>query len=202
MAEGGITARYARRFAGLRRDVSRARWTEGTRNGAPHKPLLLLSVLDLFEQGRITTNLIELTLDLGELFTRYWARIMPPDRRGNLALPFFHLRSDGFWHLVPKPGKQSALEDATQIRSLTRLQDAVIGARLDDELYGLLQAQKPRDALRTVLIQAYFALEVSGIIPLMPHEARRVVRMAGCFGFTASCSCAPSSSCGRRRIDT
>jgi putative restriction endonuclease len=160
MAGDRITARYARRFAGLRRDVSRARWTESTRNGAPHKPLLLLSVLDLFEQSRITSNLIELAPDLGELFTRYWTRILPPDRRGKLAPPYFRLRSDGFWQLVPKPGKQDVVKYAVQIRSLTRLQDAVIGARLYAELYGLLQAQGPRDALRTVLIEAFFAPEV------------------------------------------
>ncbi len=66
MAEDGITTRYAQRFGGIRRDVSCTRWTKDTLNRAPHKPLLLLSVLDLFEQGRITTNLIELTPDLGE----------------------------------------------------------------------------------------------------------------------------------------
>src|SRR5215210_4458438 len=131
MAGDGSTARYARRFAGLRRDVSRARWSEVTLYGAPHKPLLLLSVLDLFEQGRITTNLIELTPDFGDLFTRYWTRTMPPERRGNLALPFFHLRGDGFWHLVPKPGKQDVLEATGQFKSLARLRDTVIGARLD-----------------------------------------------------------------------
>jgi predicted restriction endonuclease len=80
MAEDGITTRYAQRFGGIRRDVCRTRWTKDTLNGAPHKPLLLLSVLDLFEQGRITTNLIELTPDLGEMFTRFWTRIVPPDR--------------------------------------------------------------------------------------------------------------------------
>ena len=141
MAGNRITARYARRFAGLRRDVSRARWTESTRDGAPHQPLLLLSVLDLFEQSRITSNLIELAPDLGELFTRYWTPILPPHRRGNLTLPFFHLPSDGFWQLVPKPGKQDVVKYAVQIRSLTRLQDAVIGARLYAELYGLLRAR-------------------------------------------------------------
>jgi len=96
--------------------------------------LLLISVLDLFEQGQVRSGLIELNPDLGELFTRYWTRIMPPDRRGNLALPFFHLRGDSFCHLVPKQGKQGVLEDAAQIRSLARLQDAVIGTRLDDKL--------------------------------------------------------------------
>jgi putative restriction endonuclease len=156
MAEHGSTSRYSRRFARLRRDVSRVRWSEVTLNGAPHKPLLLLSVLDLFEQGQVRSGLIELNPDLGELFTRYWTRIMPPDRRGNLALPFFHLRGDSFWHLVPKPGKQGVLEDAAQIRSLARLQDAVIGTRLDDKLYGLLRAQGARDVLRSVLIETFF----------------------------------------------
>lgn len=104
--------------------------------------------------------LIELAPNLGELFTLYWTRILPPHRRGNLALPFFHLRSDGSWQLVPKPGKQDVVKYAVQIRSLTRLQDAVIGARLYAELYGLLRARGPRDALRIVLIEAFFAPEV------------------------------------------
>ena len=90
MAEDGITDRYARRFAGLRRDVSRARWSEVTLNGAPHKPLLLLSVLDVFEQGPVTANLIELTPDLGELFTCYWTRIMPT---GAVTLPYLSFTS-------------------------------------------------------------------------------------------------------------
>ena len=147
MAEDGSTARYARRFARLRRDVNRARWSEVTLNGAPHKPLLLLSVLDPFERGPVTVNLIELTPDLGELFTRYWTRIMPPDRRGNLALPFFHLRSDGFWHLVPKPEKQGVLEVVAQIISLARLHEAVIGARLEDVLNVLLRFKGTRDMI-------------------------------------------------------
>ena len=75
------TTRYAKRFAKLRTDVSRTRWSALTRNRAPHKPLLLLSTLDLFEQGRIRSNLIEPAPDIGELFSGYWARVVPPDRR-------------------------------------------------------------------------------------------------------------------------
>ena len=155
----GTTARYAKRFATLRTDVSRTRWSALTRNRAPHKPLLLLSILDLFEQGRIRSNLIELTPAIGELFSRYWARVAPPDRRGNVALPFFHLRSDGFWHLLPKPGEEDLLAAATQIKSLTRLQDVVVGACLDEELYELLLAPEPRGTLSTVLIETFFASE-------------------------------------------
>lgn len=153
-------AGYARQFSELRTDRSRSRWPELTRNRSPHKPLLLLSVLDLFEQGSIRSNLVEFTPDLGELFTRYWAEVMPPDRRGSLALPFFHLRSDSFWHLVPKGGKDEVVASASQIRSLSQLRDTIIGARLDDGLYELLRAPEPRAILRDGLVKAYFAAEM------------------------------------------
>jgi putative restriction endonuclease len=104
--------------------------------------------MDLFAQGSITVNLIEITPELGELFTLYWARVMPPDQRGNLALPFFHLQSDGFWHLIPRPGKEAVLEAAHQIRSVNQLRDTVIGARVDEELYESLCAEGRRNLLR------------------------------------------------------
>ncbi len=144
----------------MRTDKSRSRWPTATSNRAPHKPLLLLSVLDLFEQDEVESNLIELTPDLGELFARYWEKVLPFDRRGNLALPFFHLRSEGFWHLLPRQGKEEALNSASQIRSLSRLQETVVGACLDEALYELLYIQESRNLLRSVLIEVYFALEV------------------------------------------
>jgi putative restriction endonuclease len=150
---------YIKRFAILRTDTSAARWSAITRHRAPHKPLLLLAVMDQFSEGSITVNLIKLTPDLGELFTLYWARVMPPDQRGNLALPFFHLKSDGFWHLMAKPGNEAFLATARQIRSIIQLRDTVLGVRLDEELYQLLCSDKSRDLLRTVLIETYFAAE-------------------------------------------
>ena len=156
------TKEYAKRFATLRTDKSRARWPESTSNRAPHKPLLLLSVLDQFEQGEIESNLLEITPDLGELFIRYWEKTLPFDRRGNLALPFFHLRSEGFWHLLPKQGKHEALNSASQIRSLSGLQGTLIGARLDETLYEILHVQESRSLLRSVLLETYFAPEIRG----------------------------------------
>jgi predicted restriction endonuclease len=103
---------YLERLAKLRSDSSKSRWPATTYYRAPHKPLLLLAVMDLIAEGTISTNLIEATPDLGELFTLYWSRVMPPDQRGNLALPFFHLKSDGFWHLKPQPGKKAMSKGA------------------------------------------------------------------------------------------
>ncbi len=150
---------YVKRFAELRTDASPARWSASTRHRAPHKPLLLLAIMDLFAEGSITTNLIEIIPELGELFTLYWARVMPSDQHSNIALPFFHLRTDGFWHLLPKPGKEAFLAAVWQIRSVNQLRDSVLGARLDEELYTLLGIEHSRDLLRTVLIETYFALE-------------------------------------------
>jgi putative restriction endonuclease len=148
---------YRQVLSKLRTDASPARWSARTCHRAPHKPLLLLSVMDLLTQGSITSNLVELGPELGRLFALYWTQVMPPGRRGNLAMPFFHLKSDGFWHLVPQPGKEAFLVEARRIHSIHQLRDTVLGAKLDEELFVLLCAQESRDLLRTVLIETYFA---------------------------------------------
>ena len=116
-------------------------------------------MLDLFAQGRISTNLIEITHELGELFASYWSKVMSLERRGNLALPFFYLRSSGFWHLLPRPGQEAALSIVRQVDTLNHLGRLVLGASLDDELYDLLKSEAARNALRTVLVQTYFSSE-------------------------------------------
>lgn len=83
-----VLTKYIKAFSVLRTDRTGG-WTRVTNSQAPHKPFLLLSVLDLFAQEIIQANFIELTPDLGHLFSTYWSRIMPPERQGNIALPFF-----------------------------------------------------------------------------------------------------------------
>jgi putative restriction endonuclease len=155
-------AHYLPKFSHLRADRTGG-WGPATQGQAPHKPLLLLAVIDLFAQGRLTANLIEITPELGELFAAYWARILP-ERRGNLALPFFHLRSSGFWHLLPQPGQDAVVTATRQADTLRQLGKLILGVRLDDDLYQLLQADETRDALRAVLIQTYFAPEYHPIL--------------------------------------
>jgi len=155
---------YAQLFSKLRSDTVPLRWPEATLRRAPHKPLLLLAVLDLFAEGRIASNLIELNPDLGEIFTLYWAKVMPPDQRGNIALPFFHLRSSGFWHLLPRPDMETLLTASKQIKSISQLQETVFGARLNEDLYALLRMQEPREQLRAVLIGAYFAPDFQPVL--------------------------------------
>jgi len=151
---------YIINFSNLRSDTSRSRWTAATKFRAPHKPLLLLSVIDLIAQGIIKTNFIEFTPDLGELFTIYWSRVMPPDQRSNIVLPFYHLNSDKFWQHLPKPGMESVLTATRQIRGISQLKEIVLGMKLDDDLFSLLCQEESRNLLRTVLIENYFAPEL------------------------------------------
>jgi hypothetical protein len=56
--------KYLQMFANLRTDKGRDRCPEITCHRAPHKPLMLLSIIDLIAQGRISLNLIEPSFEL------------------------------------------------------------------------------------------------------------------------------------------
>jgi len=53
--------KYIKKFTNLRTDKNKNRYPATTRHRAPHKPVLLLSVMDLIEQGIITQNLVSIT---------------------------------------------------------------------------------------------------------------------------------------------
>ncbi len=145
---------YRTRFARLRSDTAASRWTAATRFRAPHKPLLLLAVMDLIASGHIATNLVTLDAALSERFTAYWRIVMPDARRCNPVMPFFHLAREArpFWHLQAR-APDEALDMAERIKSGTRLNALVSGATLDDDLWIALHDADERAALRRVLIE-------------------------------------------------
>lgn len=167
---------YTEIFGNLRREYKRSKWPSELFHRAPHKPLLLLAVIDLFAQGVVKSNLIELSIDLCEIFTLYWARIRPPDQRGNIALPFFHLERDGFWHFIPQSGKEALVSSASQIRSVNQIRDSLLGVKLDDELYNFFCVSESREKLREALINKNFAPELQvrlleqGLINIKAYE--------------------------------
>jgi hypothetical protein len=83
-------------FASLNRAPG-ATWSEATKRKAPHKPLLLLAVLDLVHRGVITAPFIAVSgdlVELNELFNLLLAAKHPPrsDPQHRLSL------------LQPRPG--------------------------------------------------------------------------------------------------
>jgi len=62
--------KYLQMFRNLQTDRGWDRYPEITYYRAPHNPFLLLSIIDLIAQGRITENLIEPSYELVDTFKR------------------------------------------------------------------------------------------------------------------------------------
>lgn len=149
--------RYARAFANLRADAVPGRWPAATGGRAPYKPLLLLSVMDLMAQRVIEHNLISLNADLLDAFELYWTQIIGDSRESNPVMPFTYLRSEGFWHLVDQQWVEPNLRHVDRNEIFRQIKGLTLRARLDEELFTLLQAPATRDSLRRVLIERFFA---------------------------------------------
>ena len=133
-----------------------------TNHRAPHKPFLLLSIMDLIAQGQITENFIEPSYELIETWNTYYSSIMPSGSKTSMAYPFSRLKTDSFWQRLPKPQHDPKTE--YNIKSMRRLREVYYGAKLDNELFQLMRDLETRERLRLVLIQTYFALEVHPVL--------------------------------------
>lgn len=150
---------YLARLKRLRSDASASRWTETTRHRAPHKPLLLLAVARLIGAGYITRNQVVLDEALHECFVELWRAVMEGDeRRASPAMPFWHLQSDKFWHLLPREDIEQVLQTLMTHRatSASMLERVTTGARLDEDLFALLGDPAARAAVEQTLIEHYF----------------------------------------------
>ena len=152
---------YIKAFSSLHTDKGKNKYPSQTRYQAPHKPILLLSLIDLMAEGMIKENFIELTPELGETFTSYWSIVMSLDKKGKIVYPFFHLKKDGFWHLIPNKGEEGVLNSTREISSVYRLFKLISGAKLDNELFLLLCNNQERNILRSVLVDTYFDSSIS-----------------------------------------
>ena len=140
---------YIKKFSKLR--VDRAHGSV-----APHKPILLLSVIELLQQGKIQRNQIFLSPELISTFLKYWTHLGSDIHRSDIALPFYHLTGDGFWHLSPNPGFESTISAKVKLKSLTALRNAVNYAYVDDDLFNFLRDSESRNYLITAIVQEWF----------------------------------------------
>ncbi len=119
--------------------------TDGVSGPAPHKPLLLLSILDLAESGklagRVITRTPELVLrfrELGTLVADRWPT------RLDLRLPFYHLKTQGFWQAFTAEMRPAQASDSCMV------------IELDPVFFALLADRDFRVKARLVLVSRYF----------------------------------------------
>ncbi len=140
-------AYYLNKIEKLRVDRSHGR-------PAPHKPLLILTVIDSLEEDKFVENKIEPSPAFVETFLKYWHLVSLEKPR--IFLPFFHLRSDKFWHLHAKTGNEKLLKQTKQMNSMSHLASIVSHASLDEELFILLHQANTREVIRQKILQTYF----------------------------------------------
>ncbi|MEO3865893.1 HNH endonuclease [Rheinheimera fenheensis] len=112
----------------------------------PHKVCMLLAVMDLIECGVIHENRIQFTQALKQSFTLHFQRLRAGNDQDTPENPFYHLTSEGFWHIKPVAGVE--LGDITGFSKRK-----IAHAYLDIELFELMKSSMVRADLRLALTQ-------------------------------------------------
>ncbi|KEO71658.1 HNH endonuclease [Anditalea andensis] len=142
--------KYLKAFSSLKRG--------STKFGmAPHKPVLLMALIEMVEKGIIVDNRIRVDADLVGAFQDTWELLVPTLHQADFTQPFYYLKNDKagkepFWQLVPKRGYSIN----AHIKSVNTLQEVLDYGCFADELYDLLQDPMSRELLKQVLLDTYF----------------------------------------------
>lgn len=121
---------------------------------APHKAVLLLSIMDLIETGSITTPRIVLNEELEEAFEKEWHSFIgePLVFKCVIATPFWHMQNEPFYSLYFNTGKE--VKGVSNPFSKRRLKEETY-AVIDEDLFEQMQLKDSREEFRRVLIETY-----------------------------------------------
>lgn len=134
---------------------------------APHKPLLLLSIIELVRTGKCTSNKIILNENLISTFKDLWSKYVDSGNRSEglfvaddlylelsnkypfkctIANPFYHMQHEPFWRLIPSD--VYVKKNNYDLRSLKK---CFLYAEMDEQLFRMMQDNTSRDKLKTIL---------------------------------------------------
>lgn len=125
---------------------------------APHKPVLLISIIELIDKDIITENRVHVDTDLVGAFQENWRLLVNTLNSPDFTLPFYHLQSEKlqgnhYWFLQPNPGCQIN----AHIGSVTTLAAVLNYGYFSDEVFLLLMDADSRRIINAVLLDTYFA---------------------------------------------
>ena len=153
-ASNTVWEKWLERLYDLRRDKRGS-------HERPHKPALLLSLIDLLDRKIVTENLFPLSEELVATFKRYFAVVKKHDDQPTIQNPFYFLCGDKFWKLVPVAGEPviyrgGATSGAPSVAELRR---RTLGGQFEAGLWSLVSEPVGRHQLREALIARYFPEE-------------------------------------------
>jgi putative restriction endonuclease len=124
----------------------------------PHKPVLLLSILELLDRGVIRENSVPLNDELVATFKRYFEAVRERDDKPTIENPFYFLSGDKFWRIIPKGGSEALYCEgyASGAPSVAQLRRQKVAGQFDEGLWALMSDGVARHQLREALIARYF----------------------------------------------
>jgi putative restriction endonuclease len=133
---------------------------------APHKPILLLAVIEIYASGDLIENRIDISSDLVLKFRGIWDQLVKTQHVPTFAVPFFHLQNEkgGWWQLVTFLGKRVWLTNGKSIKSFNALVEAVAYAKLSPTLYSIMIDPVKREVLKKEILEAYFANSIHDLL--------------------------------------
>lgn len=131
---------------------------------------MLLAALGLAESGHLERNEIRFEPPLLERYAKFFAAVRTETDHANPYFPFFHLRSDGFWHLKALPGREAVVEAMDTVRSMAAIRDNIAYAYLDDELHKPVLDTEAREALRETLMVTWFGSQRMELEKVLQEE--------------------------------
>lgn len=127
------------------------------KGGAPHKPILLLSIFQLIDSGYIKSNRIYVTPELVSTFKSNWSRLVVSDYNYMIfSLPYYHMKSEPFWRLKANEGCHKWVEAKSAMKTFANLKEAVDYAEIDYELFVFLKNKTTCNELKIFLLNYYF----------------------------------------------
>lgn len=135
---------------------------------APHKAVMLISIIDMIQSGLNKENEFYFTEALQRMFDLNWNRYVGDSIlfRPVAATPFWHLGGEPFWSLRRDDG--GYIDDIKTTPSAGQLKSMGIVATLDKELFTLLQDEQASDQLRGLLVDTYLGATSTHISKVLP----------------------------------
>ncbi|MDD5912133.1 MAG: hypothetical protein PUC61_08440 [Bacteroidales bacterium] len=172
----GKTVRYleeqnSERHAALSRYVAQFTSLNTARRmgkSAPHKAVMLISIIDMIQTGLVTENSIYFTEALERMFELNWKRYVGDSILFNPtpATPFWHLGGEPFWSLRREDGGK--IGDIKTTPSAGQLKSMGIVASLEEDLFALLQDEQAAGQLRLLLVDTYLTAPKPHIPKALP----------------------------------
>ena len=123
---------------------------------SPHKMCMLLAVIDLFDANPDRPNRVEYDPQLLDRFHSFFKTVSAPGDHPHPYFPFFHLKSEGFWHLHALPEREQVLEGLSTIRKPSQVLGNISHVSLDEDLYQLMRDTEAREVLAEAIVQHWF----------------------------------------------